>query len=407
MEADHNRSLGSLRVQELLFIFDGWPEGTQVVQVSSASEILLAWKCPSPWEFNLETDSVVSPAVVWQYQKQQIHTWPGVPSSSCGTGSGSCHMFTQQKTKVTTRCDIICLKTVLCILSLKGFSTIVHFHEGFEQKRPPHFPTFFTEDLTGMNEGTHSISELTWKGSFSPVEQEEQLLKFQLDCDELGVKNGFCNQHGRKEAAKQQSSKLGLLWNSFLMGENFQYYKLQFVVVVLVFVCFSGVHPAMLHVEMEFPKEINNDVDVKIAQLMSNLCVVQQIFCSEFLPQSHCGTASVGKNAKNKEQFTLYTQLCVLVHGQQTCLSCAVNRSQQNLFQRLVFFKNQEGEFSVLQYLFHSSVPALPLGCGERMSSWPGVKNCSWRHFGRNPLAEQAWMSILAVSLSALQQLCA
>lgn len=43
-----------------------------------------------------------------------------------------------------------------------------------------------------------------------------RLLKLQLDCGKLGVKNGFCNQHGRKEAAKQQSSKLGLLWNSFL-----------------------------------------------------------------------------------------------------------------------------------------------------------------------------------------------
>lgn len=43
-----SRSLGSLRVQELLFISDGWPGGTQVVQVSAASEILFAWKSPSP-----------------------------------------------------------------------------------------------------------------------------------------------------------------------------------------------------------------------------------------------------------------------------------------------------------------------------------------------------------------------
>lgn len=43
---------------------------------------------------------------------------------------------------------------------------------------------------------------------------------------------------------------------------------------------------------MEFPKETNNDLDVKIAQLMSNLCVVKHIFCFEFsLPQGHCGTA--------------------------------------------------------------------------------------------------------------------
>lgn len=53
------------------------------------------------------------------------------------------------------------------------------------------------------------------------------------------------------------------------------------MVVVLVFVCFSSVHPATLHVEMEFSEEINNDLDVKIAQLMSNLCVVQQIFWFE------------------------------------------------------------------------------------------------------------------------------
>lgn len=201
------------------------------------------------------------------------------------------------------------------------------------------------------------------------------------------------------------------LWTCSLLlpvGEDFQYYKnavqfLQFVVVVLVFVCFSSVHPAMLPVEMEFPKEIINDLDVKIAQLMSNLCIVQQIFCSEFsLPQSHCGTARACSKrwpAKNKEQFTLCTAVCViptlscrwcsaahpemfptapprpicsqgwillfglfvlsrtpgckkwamqllssqvLVHGQQTCLFCAVNRSQQNLFQRLVFFKEQE-----------------------------------------------------------------
>lgn len=32
----------------------------------------------------------VSHVIVWQYQKQHILSWPGVPSSSCGTGSGSC-----------------------------------------------------------------------------------------------------------------------------------------------------------------------------------------------------------------------------------------------------------------------------------------------------------------------------
>lgn len=32
----------------------------------------------------------VSHVIVWQYQKQHIHSWPGVPSSSWGTGSGSC-----------------------------------------------------------------------------------------------------------------------------------------------------------------------------------------------------------------------------------------------------------------------------------------------------------------------------
>lgn len=102
---------------------------------------------------------------------------------------------------------------VLCIVSLKGFSTIVHFHEIFEQHLNAdkyflhysciqiyflpnfqiyelqwfyfiacqrHFPTFFTEDLTGMDEGTHSISELTWKGSLSPVHQEEQCERWKL-----------------------------------------------------------------------------------------------------------------------------------------------------------------------------------------------------------------------------------
>lgn len=43
-----------------------------------------------------------------------------------------------------------------------------------------HVPTFFTEDLTGMDEGTHSISELTWKSSLSPVEQEEQCERWKL-----------------------------------------------------------------------------------------------------------------------------------------------------------------------------------------------------------------------------------
>lgn len=71
----------------------------------------------------------------------------------------------------------------------------------------------------------------------------------------------------------------------------------------------------MFHVEMEFLKEIINDMNVKITQLMSNLCVVQQIFCFEFsLPQDHCGAAracSKTRPAKNKEQFTqIYTAVC-------------------------------------------------------------------------------------------------
>lgn len=45
--AHANRSLGSLKVQTILFIFNGWPGATQVVQVSTASEILFAWKYPS------------------------------------------------------------------------------------------------------------------------------------------------------------------------------------------------------------------------------------------------------------------------------------------------------------------------------------------------------------------------
>lgn len=169
---------------------------------------------------------------------------------------------------------------------------------------------------------------------------------------------------------------------------------------------------------MEFPKEINNDLDLKIAQLVSNLCVVQQIFYFEFsLSQGHCGTArACSKNDQQKIKnslqsaqlcvipsllyrwcfaahpemgwsapmmdFTLWTMLSktpgckkrlfqrdlqllssqVLVHGQQTCLFCAnpvppVNMSQQNLSQRL---------------WLGNSMLALPLGCGERVSSWPG-----------------------------------
>lgn len=50
-----NSSLGSLRVQRSLFLLDGWPEGTQGLQVRTASEILLAWKDPA-LELNLETE---------------------------------------------------------------------------------------------------------------------------------------------------------------------------------------------------------------------------------------------------------------------------------------------------------------------------------------------------------------
>lgn len=42
------------------------------------------------------------------------------------------------------------------------------------------FLTFFTENFTGMDEGTHTTSEFTWKGSLSPVEQEEQCERWKL-----------------------------------------------------------------------------------------------------------------------------------------------------------------------------------------------------------------------------------
>lgn len=52
-----------------------------------------------------------------------------------------------------------------------------------------------------------------------------------------------------------------------------------------------------------------------------------------------------------------------------------INKSQQNLSQRL---------------WLRSSVPALPLGAGEMVTSWPGgVKNCSWRPFGKGLLVQQ------------------